>query len=520
MRLSPAITAIALAAMVLSAGCARTGAFTGRMPGLGKPSVPPAATTDAASAEKQVNPKESAKAEPEPPAETSTGETAEKTAEETEPTAASENEDEPAAPVDDEDSEKAPTQIAEATPETPAGDDAAAAQTLDAATLMMMDEHLKSVPFEERRQLYEEWKSLDAATIRERIRQREAEATADSPPESDFNPFLDPSADSNAPAEAGVSSESSSDGQLADSEIAPAGFEVADAEDGQRNRPVPLMDSLISEGSDAPPEEYDPAPDPDADWNQQLELLIPVAVARAETTRALYLESQSTTPESEGDEKADDALRRNYISSQVDLRLLYLMAGQRGRALQAIPDLKPAEQEFWRGILWSIASYFDAESIPNRSERVAQTIEQLRTAISKLQGQAKLALRNVAFCRKITSFGNFERFEEQTYEPGQKVLLYAEIVNYQSIPRATDGLYETKLKSTIEILKDGESEPLQRIEFEPTVDLCRSHRQDYFHSYELKLPADLAPGPHVLTLTVEDMQGGDVAVYALNFTIE
>ena len=516
MRLHPAIIAIALTAMVLPAGCARTGAFTGRMPGLGKPSVPPAATADAASAEKQVTPKESAKAESEPPAETSTAETAEKSAEEPKTPAAPEVEEKAATPADDQDAGEASSKTAEATTESPADDSDAPPQTLDAATLMMMDEHLKSVPFEERRQLYEDWKALDAATIRERIRQREADASADSPPESDFNPFLDPSADSNAPAEAGVSSDS----KLVDPEIAPAGFEVAEAEDGQRNRPVPLMDGLISEGSEAPPEEYDPAPDPDADWNQQLELLIPVAVARAETTRALFLESQSTASEAEDDEKVDDALRRNYIASQVDLRLLYLMAGQRGRALQAIPDLTPAEQEFWRGVLWSIASYFDAESIPDRSERVAQTIEQLRTAISKLQGEAKLSLRNVAFCRKITSFGNFERFEEQTYEPGQKVLLYGEIVNYKSVPRATDGLYETKLKSTIEILKDGEPEPLQRIEFEPTVDLCRSHRQDYFHSYELKLPADLAPGPHVLKLTVEDIQGGDVAVYALNFTIE
>ena len=37
-----------------------------------------------------------------------------------------------------------------------------------------------------------------------------------------------------------------------------------------------------------------------------------------------------------------------------------------------------------------------------------------------------------------------------------------------------------------------------------TVDLCDRHRQDYFLVYDLKIPARIGLGPHVMKLTVED----------------
>ena len=122
--------------------------------------------------------------------------------------------------------------------------------------------------------------------------------------------------------------------------------------------------------------------------------------------------------------------------------------------MQAIPGLEASEQEFWQQLLWSVSNYFDAAAMPNRSDRFTQTVEQLRTAVARLQGDANLQLRNVAFCHKIVSFGNFERFERDEYSPGQLVLLYAEIANFKSAPQPSDGLYKTQIKSTIEIQTD------------------------------------------------------------------
>lgn len=381
-------------------------------------------------------------------------------------------------------------------------------QGLDGQTLKLMNDYLSQVPFQERQELYQEWKGLDAEAIRRRIAERESQ-----PPV--FKNSINAVAESNSPAETDFNAEIQSDKTLFDKSVAPAAFEVpAIPDEPAAKRPVPLMEGLISGGSQTPP---DLKPAGDAHWDQQLQELLAAAQSRADETQTRYLKAKE---KSDGEQdKNVSSLRRRYIASQVDLRFLYLMNGDRGRALQAIPDIPAADQEFWRGVLWSIASYFDAESMPRKSDRMTQTVERLRTAINKLQGEANLKLRNVAFCRKITSFGNFERFDQNTYAPGQKVLLYAEIINFESVPRTSDGLYETRLASTIEILREGKGKPLQRIAFEPTVDLCRSYRQDYFHSYELKLPADLPAGPYVLKLSIEDVQSRDVAVYSLNFTV-
>ncbi len=281
-------------------------------------------------------------------------------------------------------------------------------------------------------------------------------------------------------------------------------------------RPITVIDTLAAgaTSTNAPPAAPPAEPADGERWQSQVRGLIASAEMRADQASSAFL--QGTAAGS----PADDATRRRYVESHVHLRLLYLMAGEQARAMQAIPGLDASEQEFWQQLLWSVSNYFDAAAMPNRSDRFTQTVEQLRTAVARLQGDANLQLRNVAFCHKIVSFGNFERFERDEYSPGQLVLLYAEIANFKSAPQPSDGLYKTQIKSTIEIFRAGQGQPAKKMVFEPTVDLCRSHRQDYFHSYELKIPADLTLGPHVLKLTAEDMQSGKMTTYSVNFTVK
>jgi hypothetical protein len=280
-------------------------------------------------------------------------------------------------------------------------------------------------------------------------------------------------------------------------------------------RPITVIDTLAGAATAGTPPGAPPAEPAESDrWQSQVRSLIASAEMRADQASAAFLQGTASGA------PADDATRRRYVESQVQLRLLYLMAGEQARAMQAIPGLEASEQEFWQQLLWSVSNYFDSAAMPNRSDRFTQTVEQLRTAVARLQGDANLQLRNVAFCHKIVSFGNFERFERDEYAPGQLVLLYAEIANFKSVPQPSDGLYKTQIKSTIEIYRAGQGQPAKKMVFEPTVDLCRSHRQDYFHSYELKIPGDLTLGPHVLKLTVEDMQSGKLATYSVNFTVK
>src|SRR5690606_22857413 len=85
-------------------------------------------------------------------------------------------------------------------------------------------------------------------------------------------------------------------------------------------------------------------------WIGQLRQLISAAESRAEQARGAFL-NQSATP-------GDDTIRKQYVESQVHLRLLYLMAGEQARAMQAIPGLEAADQEFWQQVIWGVANYF------------------------------------------------------------------------------------------------------------------------------------------------------------------
>jgi hypothetical protein len=197
--------------------------------------------------------------------------------------------------------------------------------------------------------------------------------------------------------------------------------------------------------------------------------------------------------------------------------MLYLIADDPQLAQQVIPDVDPVTQEFWTSLMWGLSSYFDSENLPDPSERAALSLQQLRSAELHLQKSARLEVRSLSFCDKIDGFGMFHPFERDIFRPGQPVLVYAEIRNFTTEP-GNNGHYRTVLRSTIEILR-GSGELVERKVFEPTEDLCRSPRSDYFHSYKLDLPSHLTPGPHTARVTLEDELSGRIASATLEFLV-
>lgn len=206
-----------------------------------------------------------------------------------------------------------------------------------------------------------------------------------------------------------------------------------------------------------------------------------------------------------------------YIRKHVALRLLYLMGDHQERALTAIPGIPPAEQEFWQQLLWGVINSLDVEHMPQSKDRATQTITQLNSAVRRLQEQADLQIRNVAFCRQILYFGNYEKLPRNEFSPGQEALLYAEIDNFKSEPTAA-GQYRTLLRSSVEILSPS-GELRKQIEFPATEDLCSTYRRDYFHNYQFRIPERIPLGPHILKLTVFDELSGKLTSYSLNFSV-
>lgn len=212
------------------------------------------------------------------------------------------------------------------------------------------------------------------------------------------------------------------------------------------------------------------------------------------------------------------AAQGEYLRLHVVLRLLYLMAHQQERALTAIPNIPPAEQEFWQQLIWGMANALDHQHMPEAKDRATQTITQLNSAIRRLQEQADLQIRHATFCHQILYFGNYEKLPRNEFSPGQEVLLYAELDNFKSDPTA-DGQYRTLLRSSIEILSPN-GELRKQIDFPATEDLCSTYRRDYFHNYQFRIPERMPLGPHVLKLTVVDELSGKLSSYTVNFLVK
>ncbi len=213
--------------------------------------------------------------------------------------------------------------------------------------------------------------------------------------------------------------------------------------------------------------------------------------------------------------------QRQYVEKQVYLRMLYLMAGEQIRSFDSIPGIPAADQEFWRQLFWGMANYFDHTAMPDARTRATQTVAQLQQATLRLQANANLQLRNLNFCHKISSFGNYETFKHSEFRPGQRLLLYSEVQNFKSNPSEDGKLYRTMLKSTISIHRIGnKGGTVAEFQFDPAEDLCRNYRKDYFHSYEIALPDNITLGPHVLTLTVTDQLGDKIATETLKFNVK
>ncbi len=247
----------------------------------------------------------------------------------------------------------------------------------------------------------------------------------------------------------------------------------------------------------------------------------PLAIAPFASSPELERLITQTTVEAAAVNPGDNEVSRQlYLRKQVQLRLLHLISGQADRALQPIPGIDSVDQEFWQQMLWGLANYFDTQGMPDSSERATQTITQLRTAAARLQEKARLELHNVAFCRKISGFGNYQRFKRDEFTPGQQVLLYAEVADFKSEP-TPDGQFRTLMKSTLEVLEGGPTGRLvESLPLTPSEDRCRSQRRDYYNSYDFAIPQSCKAGPHTLRLRVEDQLGKKTAITTLNFTVQ
>jgi hypothetical protein len=241
------------------------------------------------------------------------------------------------------------------------------------------------------------------------------------------------------------------------------------------------------------PASYD-RPVPGGDWQGRLNAAI------------LALETETAQPPKTAAETA----------RHVQLRFLYLAAGRRDDALRPIQGLPAPEQDFWSKEIYGLAGYLDAERVPDAAKRATEAMLPLGEARAKLGELSALAVRNLAFCTEVVSYGVYTRFEKNEFKPGQEVLLYAELDHFKS--EETRKGFHTALKSSYQIL-DSRGQRVTEQEFPTTEEYCQNPRRDFFIRYFLWMPKRIYDGKYTLQLTIEDTKSRKVGQSSVEFTI-
>ena len=205
------------------------------------------------------------------------------------------------------------------------------------------------------------------------------------------------------------------------------------------------------------------------------------------------------------------------FAAHARLHMLYLLADRRDEALRPIPALDAGMQQFWSGQFYGLAALWDTEMISDPSQRKAEAKRHLSDSLDKLAGACSLVVRNLTFATAIDDFGIYKPFDQYEFQPGQPVLLYAEIENFKSEETAKG--HRTALRSSYQIFNSG-GQRVAEYEFPTNEEYCRNPRRDFFMSYEFCLPERIFPGPHTLQLTVVDLNSQKIGQSLIEFTVK
>jgi RNA polymerase sigma factor (sigma-70 family) len=145
--------------------------------------------------------------------------------------------------------------------------------------------------------------------------------------------------------------------------------------------------------------------------------------------------------------------------------------------------------------------------LPDPEEKTR--LDQSRGAQNAETKQDDLVIDKACFCENITSFGIYEPLPEghvfrvsKSGEPGERVLLYAELRNFAS--ELKNGFYVTRVASLLEI-RDPKGVLVWSSSFgDETPMRSRTILHDFHKEYKFYLPPNLAAGTYTLVIQVTD----------------
>jgi hypothetical protein len=225
----------------------------------------------------------------------------------------------------------------------------------------------------------------------------------------------------------------------------------------------------------------------------------------------------TTWPQTDGGSPLQpDEFRRR----ELNLRLLRLISDQPAAAAEAIDSMSPAEQKFWQELMMAISRFRNPDEDFNYGEHIAATIGQFNTAVQQLEPLSSLSIRRLDFCSRISDFGSIETYPTNTFEPGQRLLIYAEVDNPRSEVSESGDAYRTSFGGTLQIWSASSDVPIESLDLPTKSYESTTRRLDYYLSYEFTLPAHLPAGQYEIQLQIRDEIGSHTADSKVEFTVQ
>lgn len=200
---------------------------------------------------------------------------------------------------------------------------------------------------------------------------------------------------------------------------------------------------------------------------------------------------------------------------EIYLRMMYLMASQKDKAVTPIAGLDANMSEYWREQLYALAELtkddrteLESAMFLGAPQKNAIGIEHLRKAIDELSRNAMLQVRNAHMCQDVKGYGSYTEFTDKRFSKNQQVLIYCELENYvaEIINAGRGKEYETQIQCTA-IIVDESSKIVRQVQYEKIIEKGQSRRRDFYLLCSLTIP-DLPPGKYSVRLQVIDVKAG------------
>lgn len=201
----------------------------------------------------------------------------------------------------------------------------------------------------------------------------------------------------------------------------------------------------------------------------------------------------------------DDLAYRRLKDPAVVEALRCLLEKRPADAVIPLEKLDKPTQDLLLRFLPLIARLSEGSLEKSDPEELALVTGQLEEVIRTLRPKSALVVDKMCFCRRIDKFGQYDPLPpDYRFKPGEMVQVYVELQNFSS--RLVDGLYETRLASSVEI-QDVQHRTVWRQDFNDRdrPDKSRSLRGDYFNSYRFCVPENIPPGTYRLVVRISDV---------------